>query len=465
MANFRITVLREAFLPVIIARVNYKISVMDAARTILFISYDSPNKFGGTTAFLVRLLTFLKAQGWNVVLAVLVDEKGQLGEASRDCLAAGIPVEHEVSGAVRADVNWILAVASKHRPSIAVAYESAPACYAVSQLKQKLGVHNVRIGHTDDAGEARFTKAFCGIQDDRAFSLIIPVSKTLEAKYAAVAPKHTAICRIPYGAPDPQLRASWSDDTFTIVYVGRLIQFQKRIKEVTEAFITACQRQPSLRAVMIGDGPESDYVTKAVEGSGVDQQIVLKGRLHANDVAKEVAACQAIVLLSDFEGIPVAIMEALAMGVVPVLLYSDSGIPELVQHGVNGLLCHDREESFQGCVQELSSDRGLWEKMSQSSRSHYDANYDQEKALNKWHHALTNLEAIKIAWPSAPLVAEFPSKQWKFGVGDASMAKGLSKFPYLANSLAWSVWRLMPVPCRNVVKKILSGKISSLNRS
>jgi colanic acid/amylovoran biosynthesis glycosyltransferase len=398
------------------------------------------------------------------MLAVLLDEIGEFGEASRDCQALGIPVEQQVRGAARDNVNWILSVAASYQPSIVVAYESAVACYAAMQLKRVLGVHNVRIGHTDDATEARFTKAFCGIQGDDAFSLVIPVSKTLEAKYAAVAPAHTSICRIPYGAPDPQRKASWSDESFSIVYVGRLIQFQKRIKEVTEAFITACQRTPSLRAVIIGDGPETESVSKAVASSGVAKQISLKGRLHANDVAKEVADCQAIVLLSDFEGIPVAIMEALAMGVVPVLLYSDSGIPELVQHGVNGLLCHDREEDFQSCIKQLSQDRESWEKMSSAARAHYEANYDQHSALHKWHHALANLEVKHIDWVRQPLEAEFPDKQWKYSIGDSSMAKGVAKLPYIVCGIAWAGWRAIPVPCRKLVKKILAGKIDSLNR-
>lgn len=443
---------------------------MNKNSTILFVTDDAPEKFGGTTTFLARLLGDLKGRGFQLVLLVIADTKGSVGEASRDCAALGIEVSTLARGTMFENVAWILQRTHECKPSVFVAYESPEASYAACQMRRLTGLPTVRIGHTDDAAEARMTRAFCKEAGAGAFSVLVPVSRSLEEKYQAAAGSASRIVRIPYGAPDPgpHLRAQWSEAPFTLVYVGRLLQFQKRIVEVAQAFVEACRRHHHIRCVMIGDGPEGGAVRDIVRAAGMEGQIRLLGRLPAGEVAQVVAGCQVIVLLSDFEGIPVAIMEAMAMGVVPVLLASPNGILELVLHQKTGLLCTDREEGFQAAVSRLAGDEELWRQLSGGAHQHYEAEFSQDRAMAKWAELLRELLAETVVWPldgSVPL-PEFPQSHWSTPWADASMAgKGLQGIKQRAGAIAWKLWKSIPIrlrwTLRDSLKKLGAGRLAS----
>jgi colanic acid/amylovoran biosynthesis glycosyltransferase len=67
------------------------------------------------------------------------------------------------------------------------------------------------------------------------------------------------------------------------------------------------------------------------------------------------------VLLSDYEGLPVSVLEAMASGVVPICLDTRSGTQEAIQHGVNGLIVKDRADDFFTSVEALQGDPAWWE--------------------------------------------------------------------------------------------------------
>ena len=91
-----------------------------------------------------------------------------------------------------------------------------------------------------------------------------------------------------------------------------------------------------------------------------------------------------LVLLSDFEGLPIALMEGMACGLVPVCFKMRSGIPELVEDGVTGLLVSDRGDEFVRAIARLHNDRNLWERLSLSARSRIAADYSLNACAEKW---------------------------------------------------------------------------------
>jgi len=93
----------------------------------------------------------------------------------------------------------------------------------------------------------------------------------------------------------------------------------------------------------------------------------------------------AFVLLSDFEGLPIALMEAMACGLVPVCYNMDSGIPELVEHGKNGFLVNDRGDEFISVIRKLKADEGLWEKLSGEARKKIENGYSIKISASKWY--------------------------------------------------------------------------------
>ena len=88
---------------------------------------------------------------------------------------------------------------------------------------------------------------------------------------------------------------------------------------------------------LVGDGPQRAEVDRLIDRLGLSGRVKITGFVGSEEVRREILRSRALVLASLAEGLPVVIMEALALG-RPVVATSIAGIPELVQPGVNGWL-------------------------------------------------------------------------------------------------------------------------------
>jgi glycosyltransferase involved in cell wall biosynthesis/GNAT superfamily N-acetyltransferase len=89
------------------------------------------------------------------------------------------------------------------------------------------------------------------------------------------------------------------------------------------------------RIVAVGQGPLEAEMRALHERLGLGDRVLLLG--HRADAVRVLAACDLFTMASDNEGLPVALMEALALG-LPVACTAVGGIPEAVTDGVEGLL-------------------------------------------------------------------------------------------------------------------------------
>jgi glycosyltransferase involved in cell wall biosynthesis len=87
--------------------------------------------------------------------------------------------------------------------------------------------------------------------------------------------------------------------------------------------------------VLVGDGELRNDIERSIDTLGIRSNIVITGWLSSEQVRTEIENSKALVLSSFAEGLPVVLMEAMAMG-RPVLTSSVAGIPELVRDGCEG---------------------------------------------------------------------------------------------------------------------------------
>ncbi|WP_229052992.1 glycosyltransferase family 4 protein [Aeromicrobium sp. Leaf350] len=121
-----------------------------------------------------------------------------------------------------------------------------------------------------------------------------------------------------------------TDDVTTVAWLG-VMQPVKRVPEL----VAAAAAVPGVRLLLIGDGPERGAVEAAVARSGAADRIELVG--FADDPAPLLARADVLALPSGAEACPLAVLQAMASG-LPVVASSVGGIPEVVRHGVDGLL-------------------------------------------------------------------------------------------------------------------------------
>jgi colanic acid/amylovoran biosynthesis glycosyltransferase len=140
----------------------------------------------------------------------------------------------------------------------------------------------------------------------------------------------------------------------------------------------------------------------------MNAQVRLLGRV--DNVYDVLMRCHGLVLLSDHEGLPISMLEAMATGVVPICLDMRSGVREAIEHGVNGLIVKDREADFLAAVRGLQSDPAKWQQLSLAARETARKRYAIEESARQWLDLLEHLnrwEATRADF-QAPRVLRLP---------------------------------------------------------
>ena len=121
-----------------------------------------------------------------------------------------------------------------------------------------------------------------------------------------------------------------------LVCVARLSE-QKGHFVLLEAVRQLAQAGLQFKLTLVGDGPFRPEIEQAIAQNNLQQHIEITGWLTNEEVRQQILDSQAMVLPSFAEGLPVVIMEALALG-RPVISTYVAGIPELLEDEVSGWL-------------------------------------------------------------------------------------------------------------------------------
>lgn len=121
-----------------------------------------------------------------------------------------------------------------------------------------------------------------------------------------------------------------------LVCVGRLCKEKGQLL-LLDAVAKLVRSGVDLELVLAGDGEMRPQVEARIAECGLEKQVRITGWLSGAQVREEILAARALVLPSFSEGLPVVIMEAMALR-RPILSTYIAGIPELVRHGEDGWL-------------------------------------------------------------------------------------------------------------------------------
>jgi colanic acid/amylovoran biosynthesis glycosyltransferase len=131
-------------------------------------------------------------------------------------------------------------------------------------------------------------------------------------------------------------RLASSSRAINVLTVARLVPV-KGHAVLLDAIAALTARGIDVTATWIGDGPERDALLQRARRLGVERRVRMLGAVGQDDIRSEYEAADIFCLPSFAEGLPVVLIEAMAME-LPVVATQVMGVPELVEHGVSGLL-------------------------------------------------------------------------------------------------------------------------------
>jgi colanic acid/amylovoran biosynthesis glycosyltransferase len=184
------------------------------------------------------------------------------------------------------------------------------------------------------------------------------------------------------------------DHPFTFLSVGRLIE-KKGHACAIRALAKCVEQRPDIpcKLVIIGDGPLQSELQELSQTLGVADHVELYGSLSRDNVRQFLRTADAFLLPSvtalngDMEGLPVAILEAMASK-LPVLSTYHSGIPEAVEDGVNGFLVAEHDVgALASRMMLLLDDRDLARRLGEAGRSRARLEFD----IEYWNNRLADL--------------------------------------------------------------------------
>jgi glycosyltransferase involved in cell wall biosynthesis len=217
------------------------------------------------------------------------------------------------------------------------------------------------------------------------------------AEVEGIAPERTRF--VPLGIPTPREgdpgkvrdELGIGPGVPVVGFVGRLHP-QKALGVLLEAGARLAPRVPGLK-VLIAGGGDSAGMSAQVERLGIGDTVVLLG--HRADVPDVLAALDVAVSSSDYEGSPLAVMEYMEAE-KPVVATAVGGVPDIIEHGVEGLLVPRRDPAaLADALAELLSDPERAKEMGRRGRERRRREFDLDVMVERFASLYEELYGAK----------------------------------------------------------------------
>jgi len=180
-------------------------------------------------------------------------------------------------------------------------------------------------------------------------------------------------------SPQPRKAAP---EFFDILCVGRLTP-AKGQHMLIDAVERLTQQGRRVRLRLLGSGPDEASLRKQSAQNRILDYVVFAGAMNQDRIRSFYAVADLFCLPSFAEGLPVVLMEAMAMG-IPCVSTQITGIPELIRNGIDGLLVPPSDlEALVGALARLIDDAALRERFARSGRKRILKQYDLHRNVRE----------------------------------------------------------------------------------
>lgn len=194
----------------------------------------------------------------------------------------------------------------------------------------------------------------------------------LEVARLGVDPAHFA----PRPRPQPE------DGVFELLCVGRLTP-SKGQHLLIDALARLRGQGRRVRLRVVGAGPDRASLEEQVRHHALSEAVIFEGAVNQDRIRALYARADCFCIASFAEGIPVVLMEAMAMA-VPCVTTRITGIPELIEDGRDGLLVAPSDvEGLAAAIERLIDDPALYERLACAGRRRVVEDYDLARNVDR----------------------------------------------------------------------------------
>jgi glycosyltransferase involved in cell wall biosynthesis len=198
-----------------------------------------------------------------------------------------------------------------------------------------------------------------------------------------------ALAGSPAAAPEDGVRAELGIPAGAPL-VGNIANFKaaKDHANLLRAAVAVRAAVPDVRFLLIGQGPLEPETRRLAAELGLDGTVIFAG--FRSDAQRLAATVDVFTLSSTYEGLPIALIEAMALG-RPCVATSVGGIPEVIGDGAQGVLVPPRDpDALAGGLVRLLADPGLRATMGAAARERA-LDFDIRKAVRRMEQVYSGL--------------------------------------------------------------------------
>ena len=160
-----------------------------------------------------------------------------------------------------------------------------------------------------------------------------------------------------------------SSEKLKVVYTGRIVQEQKRIMDFVDVVDRLASHSDRFEFSFVGDGDEMDAFRERMTPHVNSGMVKILGRAKPSQIPGLLRQAHVFALTSEFEGLPLSLLESLSAGLVPVVTEIKSGITEILSHEENSMLSPVGDaDAMAANFSKLANDPDMFERLSNASR-------------------------------------------------------------------------------------------------
>lgn len=359
---------------------NLASNKISTQKPVLFLSGDM--ELGGATIFVLNICEALKEVGspWQGVAGILT-RHGAIGE---QILSRSLPTLGPFSGRLLHEdyIERMHKECQRLQPCAVVANLGGGAFDFLRFVPDS--TLRIAMIHSDDECVYQGIERYLSWID-----LVVGVSlRNCETIRGRIYDEKVPVKQIAYGVPmlnnsQPKIR---KEGLLRVLYLGRVVEEQKRASLLLKVIQQSLRLGLPVTWTIAGDGPDLKMMRKALIEN--QDRVSFLGSVEYAQVPTLLSEYDIYFLCSDYEGLPLSMLEAMGSGCVPVVSDLQSGIPEVVNETTGIRVPISEPDAYVAALARLSSDRSRLAEMSKNAVQRVTQEYSTSAMGRRWNKVL-----------------------------------------------------------------------------